>query len=53
MPGFESTSPDEPKECPENCEFLGVDWECTAIDCVYEEDEDTRGDRKYHERRDR
>jgi len=53
---FYKAGPPDPyagqRECPDYCEYLGEAGECTAIDCVRELDEDTLGDRKFHEGRD-
>jgi len=43
-------------ECPDNCEHLDENEECTASECQYETqhrmDRDTLADMKFHEMRD-
>lgn len=43
-------------ECPDNCEFLDENEECTACECQFETqhrmDKDTIADMRFHESRD-
>ena len=51
MVDFYDVSPPEIKECPENCPYCPESRDyrnCPELECIYDIDEDTLGDIKYH-----